>query len=109
MDLFSIANEMKFAGATFSLPNFSVRLEGQGRAATQESADLARQVPRPQAAAITCPRLTRSILSLTVPDPVALDSDNYLKLLFIGHVVCHGMCDACSVFSPANPMSTNFR
>ena len=109
MDKFPIANEMEFAGATFSLPKFSVRLEGEGRAATQESADLARQVPRPQAAAITCPRLSHSILSLTVSDSVALDSDNYPKLLLIGHVVCHGMCDACSVFSSATPMSTNFR
>ena len=109
MGQLSIASEMESAGATFPLPKFSARLEGLGRAATQESADLARQVPRPQAAAITCPRSSHSILSLTVPDSVAVDSDNYLKLLLIGHVVCHGMCDACSVFSSAAPMSTNFR
>ena len=44
---------MEFAGATFSLPYFSVCTEGLGRVATQESADWARQVRRPQAAAIT--------------------------------------------------------
>ena len=27
----------------------------------------------------------------------------------VHHVVCHGMCDACSVFSSATPMSTNFK
>jgi len=75
-----IASAMEFAGATFSLPQFGVRMEGLGRAATQESADWARQDRRPQAEAITCQRLSHSILSMAALDSVALTNVEQLKV-----------------------------